>query len=365
MLPYWISLALSIVFLFASRLQTAPQIGVTSSPDTPKVSYAKWGVIASALVFIALTGFRYGIGQDYFYTYVPYFDQVRLGFSPHGMEVGYYALNWIVSRFSNDPTPVFLVCSLIFFFCTYSTILRESSCVPMSVFLLFGMSYIFIFMNAMRQMTAVSILFFSLRYIEDRKVVPFLLCVVVASLFHASSLIFCIMYWLLRIRVTLAICCLVPLLVLLLRGPISEFMIWVIGQTSYAGYIGSIFDTGETGPINALMNVIILLFSAVVPWMTKKGYSSRYNLFLICQLLCTAIALITGAIPLAQRVRWLFVLPSVLLIPDALNCIDNKGIRFLTELSIVLLYIIYIYITIGLWNGNGVVPYQSVFFRVS
>lgn len=364
MLPYWISLALSIAFLYASRTQPLTSLGEATASRTALPRYAMWGVVASALVLILLTGFRYGIGQDYFYTYVPYFERVRAGFNPPDMEIGFFALNWVVSRFTSDPTPIFFICSVIFFICVYATVLKESACVPLSIFLIFGMSYIFIFMNAMRQMTAVAILLFSLRYIEERNIVSFGICIALAWLFHASSVIFVVMYWLPYVRLSLTACVVVPLAVLLLRGPLSDMLTYLISQTSYAGYIGSVFDTGETGSINTLMNITVLLFSAAVPWAMGESYSKQYNLLLWCQLLCACIALMTGAIPLAQRIRWVFALPSILLVPNALECVGNKGVRFLVGLVIIISYILYIYITIGMWNGNGVVPYQSVFLRV-
>lgn len=326
-------------------------------------SYMRWGVVASALVFICLTGFRYGIGQDYFYTYVPYFERVRIGLGQENLEVGFFALNWIVSRFTNDPTPVFLFCSAVFFGFLYAAIMKESSHPVLSVFLLFGMSHLFIFMNATRQMTAVAVLPFSLRYIEERKLGPFLVCVALAWTFHASSILFVLMYWFPKAKINIPVCLLSVLCFFLFRTQIAGFANSIIAQTQYAGYIGSVFDTGKTGNVVIAMNTVVLLFSAIVPRLNGEEYSDRYRLLLWCQLICTLVAILSGAIPLSQRIRWVFSLPAVILLPLAVDSIGNLRIRFLVQASIVILYIVYIAITIGMWNGNNVVPYQCVFFR--
>lgn len=325
-------------------------------------TYARWGVVASALAFILLTGFRYGIGQDYFYTYVPYFERVRLGLGDQGMEVGFFLLNWLVSRFTSDPTPVFVFCSVLFFGFSYASIMRESSHPVMSIFLLFGMSYLFIFMNAMRQMTAVAILLFAMRYIERRQIVQFAAFVALASTFHASSIIFVVAYWLPRLRVNVPLLLALTLGFLGFREPIADLANTIISQTPYAGYSGSVFDDGETGYVVIAMNIVVLLFSAIAPRLNGVEYSDRYSLLLWCQLVCVLVAILSGLIPLSQRIRWVFSLPSIVLLPLAIDSIKDARLRFLSQACVVVLYVAYIEITIGLWNGNNVVPYQCVFF---
>ncbi|RVU96714.1 EpsG family protein [Coriobacteriales bacterium OH1046] len=365
MAPYWASLLLAVGFMLLA--QRGVEVGgesVLKKWDARNGrSYMRWGVVASALVFVCLTGFRYGIGQDYFYAYIPYFERVRTGLEQGDLEVGFFALNWLVSRFTNDPTPVFLFCSVLFFGFSYAAVMRESSHPVLSVFLLFGMSYFFIFMNAMRQMTAVAILLFSLRHIEEKKLGSFLACIVFACTFHTSSVLFVLMYWLPKARINISVCLLSVLCFFLFKTQIANFVNSIIAQTSYAGYVGSVFDTGQTGNVIIAMNIVILLFSTIVPRLNGGEYSDRYRLLLWCQLICTLIAILSGAIPLSQRVRWIFSLPSIILLPLAVDSIGNLRIRFLVQASIVILYIVYIAITIGMWNGNNVVPYQCVFFR--
>lgn len=362
MAPYWISLILAVGFMLAAQkpAKYEPNEDDAFFAGRDGRVYARWGVVCSALVFIFLTGFRYGVGQDYFYTYVPYFERVCLGLGQQDMELGYYGLNLLVSCFTHDPFPVFLICSLLFFSFTYAAIMRESSHPVFSVFLIFGMSYLFIYMNAMRQMVAVSILLFSLRYIERREPVKFIACVLVACLFHSSSLLFLIAYFFPRLKIGVLACSAAVLIFVALKAPIASLVNSVIAQTQYAGYIGSIFDTGETGNVIIAMNVVVLLFSAAIPKLTGKDYSNRYRLLLWCQLICTLVAILSGAIPLSQRIRWVFSLPSIILLPSAIDFIEDKRLKLIVQAVVVVLYVVYIAITIGMWNGNNVVPYQSI-----
>lgn len=364
--PYWISLVLAVGFTLAAQKTAQPSNGklaLKTWGGRDGRTYSRWGVVASAAVFILLTGFRYGIGQDYFYTYVPYFEQVRMGIAPPDIEVGYYLLNWAVSRFTDDPTPVFLFCSIAFIGLTYAAIMRESSHPVLSVFLLFGMSFLFIFMNAMRQMTAVALLLFSIRYIDERRLAPFIACVALSSTFHGSSVLFLVAYLLPKLTINIPVCVVLTMAFLAFKSQIASIVNLIIEQTQYSGYIGSIFDTGETGSVIIAMNAVVLLFAAVAPRLFGEEYSERYKLLLWCQLIATLIAILSGAIPLSQRIRWIFALPAIILLPLAIDAIGDKRARFLVQITVVVLYVTYIAITIGLWNGNNVVPYQSVFFR--
>lgn len=364
MVPYWISLGLALAFLRIARYRGFEKSNTFAICTCEKAGYGyyRWGVVSSALVFILLTGFRYGIGQDFFYTYVPYFARVYYGYGPQDMELGFYLLNAVVAWFTDDPTPVFLICSVIFFSFTYASILRESSNPIFSVFLLFGMSFLFIFMNAMRQMTAVSILLFSLRFIESKRPISFLLCVIVASLFHSSSVLFAIAYVFPLLNIGWISCACAVVLTFVFRNQFADLVNLVISKTQYAGYIGSVFDNGETGFVIIAMNVVVLMFCAIVPRLNHLGYSGRYRMLLWCQLICTLISILSGLIPLSQRLRWVFALPSIILLPLALDSIRDEKMRAVVGASISALYIVYISITIGLWNGNGVLPYQTVLF---
>lgn len=365
MIPYWASIVLSIAFLLISR--TGDQINAQTRSGhfiaRDGRGYARWGVIASALVFIFLTGFRYGVGQDYFYTYVPYFKGVRAGTILPDSEIGFFALNWVVSRFTDSPTLVFLVCSIVFFTCTYAAIMKLSYHPIMSVFLIFGMSYLFIFMNVMRQMVAVSVLLYSIQFIQDRRPALFAVCVILAASVHISSLIFLVAYFLPMIRINIPICLALVCIFSIFKTQIAGLLNLIISKTQYAGYIGSVFDTDESGSVVIALNLIVLFFSLVAPAIYGKMLTGQYNLLLWCQLISTLIAIMSGSIPLSQRVRWVFSLSSIILLPNAIEMIEDEKIRFLVQAAVIILYTIYIIITIGLWNGNNVVPYQCVLFR--
>ncbi|WP_133126210.1 EpsG family protein, partial [Vibrio breoganii] len=68
------------------------------------------------------------------------------------------------------------------------------------LFVLTG-TYFFIF-NGIRQAVALSLVFFSFRYIESRKLVPFLLIIAFAYLFHRSVLLVAPIYFVYKLNLS-------------------------------------------------------------------------------------------------------------------------------------------------------------------
>lgn len=73
------------------------------------------------------------------------------------------------------------------------------------------------------------------------------------------------------------------------------------------------------------------------------------------------MSFLSGTVVLSQRIKWLFSLPAIILLPMTLHELRDARIRLIAETTVTVLYVIYIYITIGMWNGNSVIPYESYF----
>lgn len=360
MIAYWIMVLLATAFM---------SICIFFAKNADKTTYSiprynsiiRLGAVGSALIYISFTGFRQNVGTDYNYTYLPYFHYVYSTGNPGRMEYGFYLLNYIVSRFTSNPTPVFLVCSIIFFYCCYSVILRYSPDIVLSIYLLTGMAYVFVFMNTMRQMVAVSILLYGMKFIEDKQYILFISCVLLAGSFHSSSYIFLTVYLIVRIPYNFYVLMLAPMIGFVLKPVIVDILQRIISVSHYSNYVGSVFENKEVGFIVIALNLVIYYFSLLVPQIGNQNISNIYKIFVRFQLIAFIFSIISGSIVLSQRIRWIFGLQGFVLLPMALSMIDDKRFRTISIIFIIILYAIYIWITVGQRNANGVVPYDSVF----
>lgn len=149
----------------------------------------------------------------------------------HKFEIGYVLLCWVLERlFVSDR--ILLVAMSILILLPFCRSFEKETTAPMIALMAFvalGM-----YMHALifwRQLAAMSILTFSLRYIRQRKFWPFFLTVLVAMTFHKVSVVFLPLYFVYRIPINkwlLLACAAASVLLSLFGKPIIEFGIAVI-----------------------------------------------------------------------------------------------------------------------------------------
>ena len=87
--------------------------------EKSKLIYNNKALYRNILIFISALGpflvsaFRYGIGTDYFYTYIPQFKIIANGGESY-YEYGFFMLNKIISYFTYDSQWIIIVTSFLF-----------------------------------------------------------------------------------------------------------------------------------------------------------------------------------------------------------------------------------------------------------
>lgn len=151
------------------------------------------------LLIVLQVGLRWETGTDW----APYLEHFNLisnfaSTSPlnTGMEYGYSILVWLVKLFSNEYTMLLLVHSLGFYYLIFKGMQRLSPYffICLLLFYAFTMGV----MGSHRQLMAVGILLFSVKFILERKIYLFLLCLIIASLCHTTAIICLPLYFLNR-----------------------------------------------------------------------------------------------------------------------------------------------------------------------
>lgn len=312
----------------------------------------------SVLPLTVIAAIRYDVGQDYLYGYVPYFLQVQSGTGQGRMEILYYWLNQIVVWAGGSYEWVFAVTAVVFMTLVSAQIIKDSPCPELSVFLLVSMNYYFIFFNVMRQMVGCAILLFSLRYVQKKKFWPFLACVLLAAGFHTTCLLFVIVYFFDKIEIKPVTTFLITGILIVITPLINRLATAIIMKTEYSAYLNSKFDTGEQGYVVLAINILLVVFA-----MVFYQKNDKYQLYYKLQVIAMWIACLTGKVVMINRLRWMFGLPSIILVPMALKNIKDKRNRLLLLLGIIVMYSIYFSYTIGVNNSNNVLPYRTIFTK--
>lgn len=149
----------------------------------------------------------------------------------HKFEIGYVLLCWVLERVFSSDRILLLVLSVLILVPFYKSFEKETEnpMIALMAFVALGM-----YMHAIifwRQLVAMAILTFSYRFIWERRLVPFLLTVLLAMTFHKVSVVFLALYAIYRVPVTkwLLMGCVVCAVILgFFGGTIIEFGISVL-----------------------------------------------------------------------------------------------------------------------------------------
>lgn len=319
-----------------------------------KVSF--FAVFFIGLPLLVVSAIRYGIGTDYF-SYYNIFQRIKYNI-PTDTEPLYYLLNKLVAVTFGEFQVVVAICSAMFMFFVLSEVLRQSKMIPLSIFLIVGSLQYFFSLTNIRQQVGISILFFSLRYVESENFKKFVVCVIAATLFHTSCAVFVIVYFIKKIQLSPMQGFTITAAILVLRAPIAVFMRWFISYTTFASYLGSSkWDIGETSIATIAIQGFVLIFAVVY----KNRKDEFYNYKLNMQYICLWITLFIGILPQMNRLWRNFGFIGALLIPCALASVKNKKQRAFLTFLIIIFYFVYANISIGLNDQTNSLPYQTIF----
>ncbi|MFK2406265.1 EpsG family protein [Bacteroides fragilis] len=161
-----------------------------------------------SFILILFVGTRFETGDDWG-EYTKVFDKIPLVsdlwndngmFLLFRMEPGYILFNSVIKSFGGSINEVFLLSSIVVISLFFVFQKRYTLLPFLAVLLYMRYGYMQFNMMFVRQGIAISIFFYSLKYIEDKKIIKYLLINILSSLFHSSLLIVLPLYFVINRR---------------------------------------------------------------------------------------------------------------------------------------------------------------------
>lgn len=151
-----------------------------------------WYLMIIGAILILISGFRHqSIGLDTyqyysFYTSLPQslFNALR----GSRLEEGYVLLNYMFKGL--DFVFIALSVSILSIVLSFYTIRKYSPSIMLSCLLFVVYCFYYRCFNEMRQAIALGVICYSFKYIVEKKCVKYIACILIAALFHRTSLIF-------------------------------------------------------------------------------------------------------------------------------------------------------------------------------
>ncbi|MCG0758511.1 polysaccharide polymerase [Lactiplantibacillus plantarum] len=352
-------LSIGIYCLIAPQLNYAEH-GISHQDEPVGVSRTKVAVLCSAVPVAFISAVRYGVGTDYFNTYIGGYWRVLSGWKGDEFEYGYSLLLHVLFKVSpQNPNALIIATSVIFVGFTYLGILRSSVNIPLSIILFFVSRYYFIGMNGVRQFMAISIMLFSLKYVIDQKLIKYIICAVLAFGFHYSIIIFVPIYFFTNFSVSRKILPLVIACDFALVAGGYRILYSFIGNTKYYRLTQHFGVAGRNFTLMMIFInfVILVLYYAVY---SKLKDDHEYRLFLNIQLISFLLTLLLRTIPQIERVYWTFSFPIIIGLPYIISKYPNRIIRWVIECIIVVLLGTYCFYDIAILHDHSVLPYNWI-----
>jgi len=302
-----------------------------------------WAITLGVFVFFLMALRDSSVGVDISGYLASYEKGAEVGYKNN--EIGFYYFRLILNLLGFSSQQYLAIVSAIIVFSFFSFFSKFSLNTFISIWLFLTIGLFSMTMSGLRQSLAISILLFGIPFVIERKPFKFLLLLFLASSFHLSAFIFCIVYFLPIIKLRKKIAYII-LLGSLVASVFSSSILDVIFSTGIFPYF-QIYTIGEN-PINPLVvieNIVITL--ACLFFLDRKGIiSEESSLFLWMSLISTSLSLLSIDLVILGRIGMYFSIANSVLIPNVITRIQNREIQFVGWSACVILSLAHFIISV-------------------
>jgi len=354
MLPYYIMVASPILF---TLLLGQHNEGIK---EKKKNSIITWSFFGFLLLILMIRDESIGADTG---IYLKFFEQVQIQdfketFINYETEHGFLILNKLISIFSTKEQVLIAIMSII---CTVPIAVvyakeSENPLLTISIFLI-GSNFNMLF-SGFRQAIACAIIMIAFIFVKNKKLIPFLLFVLLAITFHKSAIVTLLIYPFYHINITKGkIIALIPVVgaIFVLRNQIFEMFTSVFEEYS-------MYELEETEAYTMIiLFALFLIFSYVVPAddkMDRETIGLR-NIMLLAFIF--QIFALTS--PIAMRMNYYNTLFVPLLLPKIINRTSDDNKRAYKVVGTIIAAFFIFYYFYRALTGEDILqlyPYKSM-----
>lgn len=304
------------------------------------------------LVIIIFAGLRNNIGWDY----KAYYDTIAFGADTNVYSKREW-LNYNLINFTRKmlfPQFYFIFTSSVSTILIGETIKKYSDDKWMSIYLYLTFPLFFLnSLSVIRNFVAISIIVFSTRYIIDKKLVRFVIAVILAAGFHQSAYIALLLYPLSRLKLNkklyLLLCAIIPLMKNLL----------LVGMYKILPYYSFYLSETSNREGRFAIIVILLLFVTILLLDKKMIYNNLHNKFFNFYFFgCLIYIMFYKFGTLGHRLSLYGSIYMIFIVPYFINNLSHKT-KILAKMVLWIVFFIFYLYTI-LRGSETYIPYTTI-----
>ena len=349
-----------LLFLFELVLYAiVVWIGIGTKKDLEehqrKEARKKKFLIISFIPIVLLTAFRSkDVGYDTS-VYLGHFERVREGMETEldrsQFEIGYRYFVRLILHFTRSRVAFLSTVSIITNVPIALMIAKYSKDYFLSVILYITIGSFTFQLTGIRQSIALSILAIAVHFALNRKLIWFLICIFIASLFHRSAYLFAPVYLLGNEVINRRTFFLLAVSAVFIA--FSDVILTKVGiKLQYDEYFSGDVVKGFGGWTNVIIMVLTIALYLMNKYWNPEAFSKSDQFFFTMLIFALALYIIRYQNRAAERVSLYYRMALIILLPNSIDGTKNFSIRNVIAMACTVFAImLFIY-----WTING--PYS-------
>jgi len=332
--------------------------------------YGQLRVVFSFLtIFIPslFAGLRFGIGTDYF-SYATTFEVIKLsGDTKIDNSLVFWSINKIVAELGMEFNVVLFVTSFVTTLFIYLTLRRKKAVLSVGIgMVIYMLLYYQMSFNILRQIAAMSILLYSIHYINKKAFIKYILLIFLAMSFHLTAIIFLPLYFLNWLYGTkkykkLKIISFISILILMIN--FSSILYPIVSRINSLSYYANSYLYSEREfefGLGVFLRALPFILPGIIFWNEIKKDKDMILYFNI--LIIGSITLFSayGSVNYTERIAHYFLSALIIFIPYIYKVSSHLGKLYIGRIILLIIVLLWIWDFIYL-GRNGTVPYNWIF----
>ncbi len=344
MLPYYILILVpTIIYL----------IGMLRGKKLNKICISMFFIIL--IVLLSLRSIECGTDLKMYSGFFRVFSNSSLdkvlNFSKKGEKL-YYILNKIISMIGGNFQFFLFIVALMSIIPIAVLYYKKSENGILTIALFMVVAPFSMFFSGLRQSIAMGIIIFAFKYIQDKKVIKYIICVIIAMYFHKSAMFCLIFYPVYHAKITKKwLYIIIPTMIItyVFNKQIFSFLLHIYNPI-YEDNYGFVTSTGQYSIL--ILLILFIIYCFVFPDKNKinKEFMGLRNMLI----LSTMFQLFVPINPIVMRMNYYTLLFVPILIPKVINIGYKKDYGIL-QLSVIIMSIFFfVYFIYNGYTGNDV-----------
>ncbi len=324
---------------------------------------------------ILLAGFRSDtVGGD-LENYIPHFEAMcRTNISDFSevismqYEPGYALIVKLISLISHNSQVFIFVTAILSLIGPFFLFKKYSRSIWLTLFFyLFWGLYTNTF-NNIRQSIALSIVFFAIPLIFEKRLLRFIITILIATSCHYSAIFFLIAYPLSYIRLNIKTSTLYLTGGIVVVSTFGTILLNLLSQVLFVKYESVDFDNTGKGWGMFALYILLSIFALILFQIVKRNsnilISRSTSFFVLCMYTAAIIQYLAVFFPSMLRLTYYFFIPAIIGLSNLIDTIRPKPLSRFMKFILLLFVIyyccryIYAYSPDTMSNFQGVIPYS-------